>query len=199
MAEDIVYKAPSLKGQLVTFTVIKSFLDNLVEGHSHNEDTTGTFTLFSRSWEIPLKADLCFKLFLFSVFSINLFVMTFFSTRLFLLFLVVALCSLSSCSFKATVLSAFSTCHKHKKSTFKSFYIILLLYGLWDHPRNWIMYCTSPPKQARWSYVSLQGLAAVSCKKMVFSTSHSDILTKFVCCRICSASSKTLTASRSHK
>ena len=97
-----------------------SFVDNLVEErYSHNEDTTGTFTLFSRSWEIPFKADLCFKPFLFSVFSINLFVMTFFSTRLFLLFLVVALCSLSSCSFEATVLSAFSTCHKHKKINFQ--------------------------------------------------------------------------------
>lgn len=118
MTEDRAYKAPSLlKEQLVTFNY-KFCLQPSRDGHSHHEDTAGTFTLFSRSWEIPFKADLCFKLFLFSVFSIS-FVMTFFSARLVLFVLVVSLCSLSSFSFEATVLSAFSTCHKQKKIWWK--------------------------------------------------------------------------------
>lgn len=100
-----VYCPKSPKRQLVRPF---SFLCNL-ERHNHNEDTAGT--LFSRSCEIPFKADLCFKLFLFCVFSSN-FVVSFFSGVL--LFLVV-LCSLSSCSFEAiTVLSAFSTYRKGK-------------------------------------------------------------------------------------
>ena len=61
-------------------------------------------TLFSRSCEIPFKADLFFKLFLFCVFSVVL--VTLFSDSLSSLF--VSFCSFSLCSL-ATVRNAFST------------------------------------------------------------------------------------------